>query len=58
MKKTKKEETYIITPIGLLEQETIDKLTLYMYRTGYNCIILVDGELNWGTVKRITKKKK
>ena len=50
-------EKYYLTPKGLLGNTIVDKISLYMYKTGFNTIVLHDGELLFTEVGRVPEKQ-
>lgn len=48
---SKKEVRYQITPLGLLGQETLDKLLLFMVKSDNNAIVWDSKELIWAKVQ-------
>lgn len=49
---TKDDPIYRLTPLGLLGQETYNKVILLMVKFGDNAIVLNDGELEWASVEK------
>ena len=49
---------FVLTPLGILGRELVDKITLYMYKIEKNAIVLQNGELNFVKVEYINGDKK